>query len=56
MVVQLQSDVKNLKSELASTKAALQARTPEGRAEDKPSEGALLSYAEAMSGGGKKPP
>ena len=60
MVVQLQSDVENLKSELASMKAALQARTPEGRAEgraeDKPTEGAPLSYAEAMSGRGKKPP
>ena len=56
MVVQLQSDVENLKSEIASTKAALQARTPEGRAEDKLSEGAPLSYAEAMSGGGKKLP
>ena len=30
IVVQLQSDVENLKSELASMKAALQARTPEG--------------------------
>ena len=49
-------DVENLKSELASTKATLQARTPEGRAEDKPKEGTPVSYAEAMSGGGKKPP
>ena len=49
-------DVENLKSELASTKAALQARTPEGRTEAKPTEGAPLSYAKAMSGGGKKPP
>jgi len=31
MVVQLQSDVENLKSELASMKATLQARTPERR-------------------------
>ena len=46
MVVQLnmQLDVENLKSELASTKATLQARTPEGRAEDKPTEGTPLSY------------
>ena len=44
------------KSELASMKAALQARTPEGRAEDKPTEGVPLSYAKATSGGGKKPP
>ena len=49
-------DVENLKSELASTKAALQARISEGRAKDKPTEGAPVSYAEAMSGGGKKPP
>ena len=56
IVVQLQSDVENLKSELASMKAALQARTPEGQAEDKPTEGVPLSYAEATSGGGKKPP
>ena len=56
IVVQLQSDVENLKSELASTKAALQARTPEGWAEDKPTEGVPFSYAEATSGGGKKPP
>ena len=48
MAVQLQVDVENLKSELASTKAALQARTPEGQAEDKPTEGAPLSYAKAM--------
>ena len=55
MVVQLQSDVENLKSELASMKAALQARTPERRTENIPTEGASLSYAEATSGGGDKP-
>ena len=56
IVAQLQSDVENLKSELASTKAALQARTPEGQPENKPTEGVPLSYDEATSGGGKKPP
>ena len=56
MVVQLQSDVENLKSELASMKAALQTRTPERRTENIPTEGGSLSYAEAMSGGGDKPP
>jgi len=56
MIVQLQSDAKNLKSELASTKAALQARTPERRTENIPIEGASLSYAEATSGRGNKPP
>jgi len=56
MVVQLQSDVENLKSELASMKAAVQARTPERRTENIPTEGASLSYAEATSGGGDKPP
>ena len=35
-VVQLQSDVENLKSELASMKAALQPRTPERRTENIP--------------------
>ena len=53
MVVQLTVGCREFQ---ISTKAALQARTPEGRAEDKPTEGAPLSYAGAMSGGGKKPP
>ena len=56
MVVQLQSDVENLKSELASVRAVLQARTPEGRTETIPTEGASISYAEATSGGGNRPP
>jgi len=55
MVIQLQTDVENLKSELASMKAALQARTPERRTENVPTKDASLSYAEATSGGGNKP-
>ena len=55
MVIQLQSEVERLKSELASTKVTLQASTAEIPAADKPVT-VPLSYAVATSAGGTKSP